>query len=1062
MANLFGKNKLRQIAQQIDTESIIGFVEVVRKWQNDYHFGSLKADKETSREQQYNRDFFLDILGYEEKPASPYSFVPKDTSDVGQLPDALISYADDSQGVRNIAAVVELKGASIDLDRPQRRDGNLSPVQQGFKYKSQYRSVPFVVVSNFWEFRLYHDNLLDYEVWTLDDLVNPEDDYLLFKTWFVLLNKQNFTTPKGSSKTEGILSDIRIEQENISKKFYKVYREARLELLRDIYRRNSSVRDNIDLGIEKAQKVIDRIVFAAFAEDSGLLPDNTLQSVIASADNSSFGGTLWNELKSFFGAIDKGSEKLEIPDGYNGGLFHFDPDLDTLEIDDAPLRKVVELGTYNFAEDLSVNILGHIFEQSISDLEEIKDKVNESNSLESIGQSRRKKDGIFYTPDYIVRYIVDNSLGVYLREHEEKFKLEFGLKGDIMDKTYEKREKQAYGKYQDFLQNVKVLDPACGSGAFLVYVFDYLLAENKRVGDILGNTLFSTDTWVRDILRNNIYGVDLNEESVEITKLSLWLKTAQKGKKLTTLDANIKCGNSLVDDPDIAGDKAFNWNEQFADVFKNGGFDVIVGNPPYVRQELLGKQKIHFEKHYKVYAGTTDLFAYFYEKALSLLKPNGLFSFISNTFAKTTGSGVVLRKYLKENVKIEQLVDFNTLTIFQGATTYPIILVFRNVTPSGSFKYLDVKKSDLSSLDTAFRNGSYEITQKSLKDTGWNFESASSAELRQKISQHSTVREQYGKSYRGILTGLNEAFIINGETRKRLIHEDGASDEVIKPFLEGKDISRWSSFVEDKYVIYISQGTTKQLFGALNSDEALNQISQKYRAVFDYLEQFALKAEARWDKGDYWWEMRACAYESLFLDTKITWTNLQNRGKFCYDESGKYINAPAVILPSNDKSLLGLLNSKLVWFFLQGICVQRSGGYLEVKPQYFEQIPIPKMSEVWSEAMRLKVESMFLATKAKHISNQRFKNVLMSEFGIERWSSKLNRWWTLDFSNFVSTLKMKLSLSQKDELVQLFEKYQAAVSSLDEEIQSIDREIDHMVYELYELTPAEVTTVEVL
>ena len=633
MASLFGKNRLREVAQKIQTEKIQPYLDIIREWHYDYYNGSLKTDKETSREQQYNRDFFLTILGYREKPSSSYSFEPKATTEKGQLPDAVISYTDKANDIENIAAVVELKGAAVDLDRPQRREGNFSPVQQGFKYKTQYRSVPFVIVSNFWEFRLYHDNLLDYEVWTLDDLVNPADDFLLFKTWYVLLNKDNFTTPKGKSKTEAILSDIRIDQENIGKKFYKVYREARISLLRDIIEQNQIKHKELDLAIEKAQKIIDRIVFTAFAEDRGLLPDDTLQRIIKVADNSELGISLWDTLKSVFNAIDHGSDKLDIPNGYNGGLFKHDDALNNLHIGDDVLRKVVELGTYNFSEDLSVNILGHIFEQSISDIEEIKNKVNESQSLGTISQSRRKKDGIFYTPDYIVRYIVDNSLGAYLREHEEKFKDEFGLKGDITDKTYEKREKQAYAKYQEFLQNVKVVDPACGSGAFLVYVFDYLLAENKRVGDILGNTLFNTDEYIRDILRNNIYGVDLNEESVEITKLSLWLKTAQKGKKLTALDDNIKCGNSLIDDPEIAGTKAFNWQKQFTDVFANGGFDVVVMNPPYVDSESMTKhipeQRDYLSKSYKNTVGNWDLYIPFIELSVLLLKDKGYSSFIT-------------------------------------------------------------------------------------------------------------------------------------------------------------------------------------------------------------------------------------------------------------------------------------------------------------------------------------------------------------------------------------------------------------------------------------------------
>ncbi|NCQ54596.1 hypothetical protein GW791_04135, partial [Candidatus Saccharibacteria bacterium] len=386
MASLFGKNRLHETAQKIKTEEIQSFVDVVKTWHNDYHNGSLKSDKETSREQAYNQDFFIKILGYQEKPATPFSLEPKATTDKGQLPDAVLSHTDTEKDIKIIAAVVELKGTSIELDRPQRRDGNMSPVQQGFKYKTQYRNCPFVVVSNFWEFRLYRDNLLDYEVWTLDDLVNPDADFILFKTWYVLLNRENLTAASGASKTEALLSDIRIEQEEIGKKFYKVYKDARLELLRDIYKNNPEVKKNIDFGIEKAQKIIDRIVFACFAEDKGLLPDNTLHRIVKASEGSAFGGSLWSTLKGFFEAVDSGSEKLEIPDGYNGGLFKHDAELNNLKISDEPLKAVISLGSYNFEEDLSVTILGHIFEQSISDLEEIKNKVNESQNLETLAQ----------------------------------------------------------------------------------------------------------------------------------------------------------------------------------------------------------------------------------------------------------------------------------------------------------------------------------------------------------------------------------------------------------------------------------------------------------------------------------------------------------------------------------------------------------------------------------------------------------------------------------------------------------------------------------------------------
>jgi type I restriction-modification system DNA methylase subunit len=1054
MANLFGKNRLRELAQEVKTEDIQSYIDIVKTWHNDYHKGSLKADKETSREQAYNQDFFIKILGYQEKPASPYSLEPKATTEKGQLPDAVLSYSDTEKDIKNIAAVVELKGAGIELDRPQRREGNMSPVQQGFKYKTQYRSCPFVVVSNFWEFRLYRDNLLDYEAWTLDDLVSEEDDYLLFKSWYVLLNKNSLTTSSGTSKTEELLSDIRIEQEEIGKKFYKVYKEARLELLRDIYKNNPQIKKDIDTGVEKAQKIIDRVVFACFAEDRGLLPDNTLQRVVKAAETSAFGGSLWNTLKGFFEAIDTGSEKLEIPHGYNGGLFKRDEVLNNLQISDKSLLAVLSLGSYNFDEDLSVTILGHIFEQSISDLEEIKNKVNESQNLETLSQGRRKKDGIFYTPDYIVRYMVDNSLGAYLREQEEKCKDECGLKGDITEENYEKREVKAYTKYQTVLQNVKVVDPACGSGAFLVYVFDYLLAENKRVASILGAGLFSGENYMKSILKNNIYGVDLNEESVEITKLSLWLKSAEKDKQLTTLDQNIKCGNSIINDDVVAGSKTFDWKKEFSEIFASGGFDVVVGNPPYVRQELLSPYKAYLEKEYKVFAGTTDLFAYFYEKALDILKPDGYMAFISNTFNKTTGAGEVLRGYLQDHSKFEQFIDFGTLVIFEGATTYPVILVLRKSEKISTFKYFGVDKEDLSSLESGFLAKAISVDQSALLKTGWTFDNNSTKQLREKISVHKTVTEQFGKSYRGILTGFNEAFIIDGVKKNELVKEDPKSAEIIKPFWEGKDISRWASAVEDKYIIFTKRGIKIETY------PAIQRHLQKFRIQLAPRNTPEIKVGRK--PGPYeWYEIQdVVAYYKLFEKPKITWPNLQARGKFCFDDSGKYINAPAVILASGDMALLAILNSSVVWFFLKGVCVVRSGGYLEVKPQYFTNIPVPKFDEEQRKELEQHTENVMQSTKALEISSERFKSLVVSEYLIEKWPTKLSKWWALEFEAFVKTFKLKLSLQQKDELLSLFEKYKMECLASDNFIKQSEYEIDRYVYELYKLMPDEIKIIE--
>lgn len=195
--------------------------------------------------------------------------------------------------------------------------------------------------------------------------------------------------------------------------------------------------------------------------------------------------------------------------------------------------------------------------------------------------------------------------------------------------------------------------------------------------------------------------------------------------------------------------------------------------------------------------------------------------------------------------------------------------------------------------------------------------------------------DKYGKCYYGIKTGLNEAFIVSAKI---------TDSDVLKPILEGKDIKKWFTSEPGKWIIVFKSKSTKETFGEITEIEALHKMQIYHSELMSHLLDFEEKAKARYDKGDYWWELRNCAYYDIFLKPKIIFPNLQNTNKFAFDESETFINAPAVFLPSVEKYLLGLLNSKVVWFFLKSICVVRSGGFIEVKPQYFEQIPIPEIS----------------------------------------------------------------------------------------------------------------------
>jgi tRNA1(Val) A37 N6-methylase TrmN6 len=1015
MANLFGRNKLKEHASRIPTDEVLSLIEIVKSWHDDFHNGTLKTDKETSREQSYNQDFFIKILGYKEKPANPFSFEPKATTAKGQLPDAVISYNNE-----NIAAVVELKGTNIPLDRPQQREGNMSPVQQAFKYKTQYRRCPFVIVSNFHEFRLYQDNQLDYERWTLDDLINPIDDYLSFKSWYILLQAANFIAQEGKSKTEQLLSDVRIDQEQISKKFYAIYKEARHELLRDLWRRNPKVKQDIDFGIEKAQKIIDRIVFVCFAQNKGLLPDDILYLVKKAASVSVYGGSLWNILKDFFEAIDRGSVKLEIPEGYNGGLFKMDNDLNNLDISDQVLQSVIDFGRFDFKEGLSVTILGHIFEQSISDLEEIKSKVNINQGLDNLITSRRKKDGIFYTPDYIVHYIVDNSLGAYLREHEERFKQEFGLKGDIQEANYAKREKQAYGKYMDFLRNIKVVDPACGSGAFLVCIFDYLLDENMRVADILGNPLFTTDDYVRDILQNNIFGVDLNEESVEITKLSIWLKTAKKGKKLTALDKNIRCGNSLIDDPEISGKKAFDWQNEFKDVFDNGGFDVIVMNPPYVRSrdDSFANEKAFYYKKYEYIFEKPNLYLLFIEQSINLLNEHGYLGFIVPNSILGMMSALKVRQAILENNSLRNVINLQGESFKGVDVETAIIILSKKKNINDLIKYQNLLQPEISELD-------YQIVEPKVWKNARNyiFDIVSNNCELSLIEKLSNMPTRIGNNY-NVRVGLQAYEKGKGtpaqssqDVKDHVFDYDYKYDESTFPYLEGKSVGR---YLLQKPSYWLRWGKW------LSQPKTLEQFSGKRIVIREITGSLPY-----------------VIYASLATERLLNNKSILNISP---------INDNQSILP-----LLAILNSKLISFYHQRRSAKGNRSlFPKIVANDLNYFPIPIDLDQNDHLANL-AQSISDIHQQINSNTNNFEKLITSEFVEIKLS---NDWWNLDFLSFISSLKLKLSLIQKDDILSLWNKYQPILNELSVQAKTLDKQIDQMVYELYDLTEDEIRIVE--
>jgi hypothetical protein len=601
----------------------------------------------------------------------------------------------ETDGTTHVA--IEWKGTDTkDLERGGK--AGETPVDQLFRYMSETKAA-FGVVGNFIEIRLYSwDNRKDdYISFELRKLVN-EDDHL---DAFIYLLKPT-TILKNNSK-QCILKDLidktEKDQEEITKRFYNEYKDLRGRLFEHLVENNPvaeglplheeqkgitndgtarvPLRNHKHLLLEKTQKILDRMIFVMFCEDNQLLPmytvKNTYQQAMSRFSRSET--KVWDEFLGLFDAIDKGFPQQNIP-AYNGGLFASDPELEKLILKDNIFTGFVKLAEYFFNSDLDVNILGHIFEQSISDIEDMKaglevaamsssplnsEKPESQNGSQGASAtkpktSKRKKDGIYYTPSYITEYIVKETVGRWLEDSKYQsiindiknsyfnwtgesadlnsickeirdkmgdwltYRYLFKLKKtfpdiyyDLIDEDKEKAEE--YLRKSEFLEvllnhfhnfyrgkidesdfnefeedkvthtievffndllssknnieQIKILDPAGGSGAFMNQAHDYLAKKTAEIQteeagkDGLENFAPDVNTIDRSILNNNLFMVDLQPESVEIAKLSLWLKTARKDQKLNNLDANIKCGNSLIDDPEIAGDKAFDWEEEF-------------------------------------------------------------------------------------------------------------------------------------------------------------------------------------------------------------------------------------------------------------------------------------------------------------------------------------------------------------------------------------------------------------------------------------------------------------------------------------------------------------------
>jgi len=742
------------------------------------------------------------------------------------------------------------------------------------------------------------------------------------------------------------------------------------------------------------QLTIDRLIFLRIAEDREVEPYGQLKNAVTRKGESYL---------NLFEVFRKADAK------YNSGLFDFRKDLisETLQIDNKVIKTLVSEmyypeSPYEFSV-IPVEILGSAYEQFLGKQIRI-DKAHRAKI--ELKPEVRKAGGVYYTPQFIVDYIVKNTVGKLIE-----------------------------GKTPKQIESVKILDPACGSGSFLLGAYQYLLDYHKAYYSSKGVKTGKrespltpsgelTSAEKKRILLNNIFGVDIDVNAVEVTKLSLLLKCMEgetstsiaqqqqlwHERILPTLDENIKSGNSLVDVDFYAGIidfdtnlekkiKPFDWVKSFPDVFKqresiittdlkerfqkiknqtetndmeanllmekylkkaeeptslygnDTGFDIIIGNPPYFSVSSLEKElQTYLYKKYTVYERTTDIYCLFFEKALKILRSSGIVSFITSNQWLQTNYGRILRQYLVENSNPELLINFGGLKIFEDATVDTSILLirktsFQNILEACQFKS-DFDKD--SGIEDYFQRNKVVLT--SLKNDRWIIAREPEISLKEKIRQNSNdlanlnVRINYG-----IKSGLNEAFIIDTATREKLICEDKNAEKIIKPLLRGRDVHQFNAKWAGLWLIVTRNGID----------------IKSYPSIIKHLSRFADKLKKRTDKGENWWNLRACNYYDLFEQPKIIYPETTvRRSEFFIDRQGFYLDKTCfMITGENLEYLTGIFTSKLIEWYLESELRLLGKRSIQYSKQFIERIPIAKTNDSNQHLAHEIVKSVNILTK---------------------------------------------------------------------------------------------------
>ncbi len=973
----------------------------------------------------------------------------------------------------------EYKTIKSGLDTPQKRKrDNRSPVEQGLGYLAAARSGMFgtepiiptwAIITDMNEFRLYWADrgsrqsvrfvITPRDLFQGPSLLAEGEEARFERYLFQRLLHCDTLTVRGASGRSLLLRLIeqqRFRQRELENTFYAEYRTFREHLYQKLLAHNGEETDRFPGTrgrlVRLAQKILDRCIFIFFCEDMGAAlnyPPQLLRDFLVHRSTDPYfdqnGFEIWEVLLRLFQAMNDGTvfgdHKINQ---FNGGLFAVDPALQRLRIPNSifcergqgqneatlaanPKTLLFLSATYNYAagwtegfaphsgapggaratESLGLYTLGRIFEQSITELEILEADADKRPSLNRT--NKRKRDGVYYTPEWVVERIVAETLGGYLADLKARC-------GWPAPGGRELPSAEAIHAYDAALREVRIVDPACGSGAFLITALRYLIEEWTSLRamrrDRLGETMArGNDKVIRDILRRNIYGVDINPASVEIAKLALWLHTARGDKPLSGLNEHIQDGNSLIGSdfydglaPYSAEERerinAFDWRAAFPEVFENGGFDVVVGNPPYVK--LQNFRKVHDDmaafldrppaeggRYASTQTGNFDLFLPFIEKGISLLGERGRLGYIAPSLWPANDYGRGLREKISEGRNLYGWIDFGSFQVFDEATTYTA-LQFYTRRPNQEVRVLKAHDGIVPEAPWIANDCVLPYDRLAFGDR-WLLATGPERDLVDRLAGSCLRlddRRVTSAIYQGLITGADHIFHLKRLAPGRYLcspkgrastppYEVRIEDEIMKPLVSGPQAKRYVAPQAETFILFPYRAGAD---GARLIPAA--EMEARYPQAWAYLRSWKGELGARqngaFDDGEWWRFGRHQNLDKQEIE-KLIVPRLVVSVSCSADPGGSiYLDNVDVggVAPAAGVSLFylaGVLNGPVASFVFRRISKPFRGDYRSANKQYIAPLPVPDAAEADRAELAARAERLH----ALHLR----RRVLLADIG---------------------------------------------------------------------------------